>query len=195
MKELLYSVPTVYTPHCGIDASFIGQLLIFLNPAGKLRTGKDPEMPRIVLSEQPHYEYRFTIRVEPQHVDAAGCVGYDSLVAMAGTARSGTLCAMGFSEGNVGDGQTGVIMSDLAVNYRAEAFASDELVFDNHLGEVTRTGFRLFQCVRRETTVIALIESSFATFDYRKRRIAPVPEVFVRAVRAHDNGPTMPEPG
>lgn len=136
-------------------------------------------MPRIKLSEQQHYEYQFTIQVQPQDVNAAGRVGYDSLVPMAGLARSGMLRALGFNEGDLGDGKTGIIMSDLEVNHRAEAFVSDELVFDNHIGEITRTGFRLYQRVRREATVIALIEQGFATFNYEKRKIVPVPEAFV----------------
>ncbi len=139
-------------------------------------------MPRTKLSEQQHYEFRFTIQAQPRDVNMAGHVGYDSLVAMAGTARSNMFRTLGFSEGNLGDGKTGVIMSDLEVNYRAEAFMFDDLVFENHVGEMTRTGFRLFQRVRKETTVIALVESGFATFNYETRKIAPVPEAFVKAV-------------
>ncbi len=141
-------------------------------------------MPRIKLSEQQHYEYQFTIQVQPRDVNAAGHVGYDSLVPMAGLARSGMLRSLGFNEGDLGDGKTGVIMSDLEVHYRAEAFVFDELVFDNHIGEVARTGFRLYQRVRKEATVIALIEQGFATFNYNERKIVPVPEAFARVFRA-----------
>ncbi len=152
-------------------------------------------MSRTELSEQRHYEYQFTIKVQPRDVNFAGHAACDSLVAMAGTARSNTLGALGFNEGDLGDGKTGVIMSDLEVNYRAGAFMFDELVFDNHVGEISRTGFRLFQRVRKEAAVIALIETGFATFNYEKRKIAPVPEAFVKAVNAYDNGLTAAPSG
>jgi acyl-CoA thioesterase FadM len=71
----------------------------------------------------------------------------------------------------------------------------DELVFDTHVGEITHTGFRLFQRARKETTVIALIEAGFATFNYEKRKIVPVPETFLKAVNARNSGATVARPG
>jgi acyl-CoA thioesterase FadM len=92
------------------------------------------------------------------------------------------LRSIGVSEADLGDGQTGIIMSDLVVNFRAEGFMFDELLIDTHIGEFSRTGFRIFHRVTKGKTLIALAETGITTFDYTSRKIAPVPETLHRAL-------------
>ena len=54
------------------------------------------------------------------------------------------LRSMGFSENDLGDGRTGIIMSDLAVNYKAEGFLFDDIAIDTHIGEMQSSSFRIF---------------------------------------------------
>lgn len=136
-------------------------------------------MPRTKLIEQASYEFHFTTRLQPRDINYGGHLGNDSLVSLLGTARVDMFYAMGMSEGQLGDGQTGVIMSDLAVNFKAEAFMLDEVVIDTHIGEVGRTGFRIFHRLKKEETLIALAETGMITFNYNTRKIAPVPDVFL----------------
>jgi len=88
----------------------------------------------------------------------------------------------GFTELDLGDGVTGVIMSDLAVNYKAEAQMFDELTIDTHVGEFSRNSFRTFHRVTKGDLVVALAESGLVTFNYTTRKLAPVPEVFLKTL-------------
>lgn len=137
-------------------------------------------MARIKLNEQESYEFHFTARLQPRDINYGGHLGNDSLVSLLGTARVNMLLSLGVSEGQLGDGQTGVIMSDLAVNFRAEAFMHDEIVIDTHLGEFSRTGFRIFHRLKKEAALIGLAETGMITFNYSARKIAPVPDVFLK---------------
>ena len=135
-------------------------------------------MPRTKLIEQASYEFHFTTRLQPRDINYGGHLGNDSLVSLLGTARVNALYAMGVSEMDLGDKETGVIMSDLAVNFKAEAFMLDEVVIDTHIGEFSRTGFRMFHRVKRGEVVVALAESGAIAFNYSTRKIAPVPNTF-----------------
>ncbi|HBA53392.1 acyl-CoA thioesterase [Syntrophorhabdus aromaticivorans] len=137
-------------------------------------------MSRIRLSEQSQYEFHYTITLQPRDINYGGHLGNDALVSLLGAARANTLRSMDLSEADLGDGRTGIIMSDLAVNFRAEGFMFDELLIDTHIGEFSRTGFRIFHRATKGETLVALAETGITAFDYVSRRIAPVPGTFLR---------------
>lgn len=139
-------------------------------------------MPRTKLIEQGAYEYRYLIGVQPRDINYGGHLANDSLISLVGTARASMFRSLGGSELDLGDGRTGVIMSDLVVNYRAEAFLFDELLVESHVGELTRTGFRLFHRIMRGKTVVALVETGLTAFDYAEKKVAKIPERFLEAV-------------
>jgi acyl-CoA thioester hydrolase len=139
-------------------------------------------MPRTKLIERKAYRFRCLIDVQPRDINRGGHLANDSLIALVGTARARMFHSVGLSELDLGDGRTGVVMSDLVVNYKSEAFIFDELLIETHVDEFTRTGFRLFHRVARGTTLIALVETGLTAFDYGSRKIAPVPKGFIESV-------------
>lgn len=139
-------------------------------------------MPRIKLQEQPEYQFRYTIRVQPRDVNLAGHVGNETIIALVGTARAELIRSMGFSEVDLGDGETGIIMSDLVVNYKAEASIFDELLIETCLGELGRKSFRAFHRLTRGKDVVALVETGFVIFNYRLRKVVSVPQTFRQAL-------------
>ena len=140
-------------------------------------------MPRIRLMELECYGFPYSVQVRPQDINYSGHVGNDNLISLVGAARAYTFHVLGFSEMDLGDGHTGVIMTDLAVNYKAEAYLFDELLIETCSGEFGRSGFRMFHRVRRGEKVIALVETGFATFDYESKKVAPVPQTFLAAIK------------
>lgn len=142
-------------------------------------------MPRTKLDEQAAYEFSCTVTLQPRDINYGGHLGNDSLVSLIGTARSCMFRSIGLSEGNLGDGKTGIIMADLTVSFKAEAFMFDQLQIDTHVGEITRTGFRLFHRVSRGEAVIAFAETGIVAFDYSRRKIAQVTDEFIKALSHH----------
>ncbi len=139
-------------------------------------------MSRIKLEEQRVYEFAFPVTLHPRDINYGGHLGTDSLVTLVGSARAQMFHSMGLSEGDLGDGKTGIIMADLAMNYRAEAFVFEELVIGTHIGEMRPSGFRIFHRVTRDAKLIALAETGVMTFDYTIHRVAHVPESFIKAI-------------
>ena len=139
-------------------------------------------MPRVKLMEHEAYEFRFPLQVRPQDVNYAGHLGNDNLISMVGAARAHLVRSLGFSEMDLGDGQTGMIITDMAVNYRAEAFMFDELLFETHIGEVGPKGFRMFHRITRGSTCIALVETGIVTYNYPIKAKSPIPAPFLKCL-------------
>ena len=137
-------------------------------------------MPRIKLSEQDVYEFQSSIQVRPQDINYSGHMGNDNLISLVGAARAGLFHSLGFSELDLGDGQTGIIITDMIVNYRAEAFMFEDLLIGTHFDEIAEKRFRMFHRIRRDTDLIALVETGFTTYNYATRKTAPVPASFLQ---------------
>jgi acyl-CoA thioesterase FadM len=137
-------------------------------------------MPRVKLSEQQVYEFRSSLQVRPQDINYSGHLGNDSLISLVGAARASLLHSMGLSELDLGDRQTGIIITDLIVNYKAEAFLFDDLLIETHIDEVGPKGFRMFHRVTRAAKLIALVETGFVTYNYATKKSSPVPISFLK---------------
>jgi acyl-CoA thioesterase FadM len=93
--------------------------------------------------------------------------------------------ALGLAENDLGDGRIGIIMGDLAVTYCSGGDLFDKLSVDSHVGEMGHRGFRIFQRLVREGTVIALVETGIIAYDYTARAITPFPKVFTKALKRY----------
>jgi len=140
-------------------------------------------LSRIKLVEQQEYEFHFTVTLQPRDINVGGHMGNDALVSLVGAARADIFHSMGMSELDLGSAQIGIIMSDLVVNYLAEAFLFDELFIDTHIGELGRNGFRLFHRVTRKETLIALVETGLVTFNYISKKVVSVPEMLLKRLK------------
>ncbi len=141
-------------------------------------------MPRVKLTEQPRYEFSYVMTLQPRDINYGGHLGNDSIVVIANIARVNMLRSMGLSENDLGDGRTGIIMSDLVVNYKAEGFLFDDLTIDTHIDELQPSSFRIFHRISRPDMRIALVETGVVTFDYSNHKIGQVPDAFVKALAA-----------
>jgi acyl-CoA thioesterase FadM len=139
-------------------------------------------MPRIKLNPLPHYPFAVEIGVRITDCNYGGHLGNDRLLALIHEARVAFLQHHGYSEMDCGG--VALILADVVINYKNEAFPGDVLVFEVAAGEPTRNGFRLFFRVTRKNdgAIIALVENGMVCFDYRERKIQPLPETVRRTL-------------
>ena len=138
-------------------------------------------MPRTKLTEQPTYEFCYTITLQPRDINYGGHLGVDSLVSIIHAARAYIFKSAGMSETDLGDGRTGIIMTDVEINLKAEGFMFDNLEVFTHIGELTKNSFRFFHKISRGDSIVALAEMGFLTFDYDARKVISVPDSCRRA--------------
>jgi len=78
-------------------------------------------------------------------------------------------------------GGSGIIMVDAAVQYKAEGLYGDVLTIDVGVKDITKTGCDIvYQLTNKETEkVIAIVKTGIVFFDYKTRKVVPIPEEFL----------------
>jgi acyl-CoA thioester hydrolase len=146
-------------------------------------------MPQVKLSERDAYEFRFSLQVRPQDVNYGGHLGNDNLITLVGAARAFLFHSLGLSELDLGEPHIGLIITDMAVNYRGEAFMFDELLIETHIDEFVEKGFRLFHRITRDEKLIALVETGILAYNYATQKTAPVPATFLKCLASRRGSP------
>jgi len=87
------------------------------------------------------------------------------------------LKSLGYTE--IEFGGVGMIMADLAIEFKSEMFYGDTIIASVSCGEITKVGFELFyklEVNRENKTVLAAIgRTGMVCYDYDKKKIAAVP--------------------
>ncbi len=139
-------------------------------------------MARIKLKELERYRFSHCQQIYIANLNPAGHVGASQMLELIHDGRHQMLKSLGLNELNLGDGQTGSILSDLAVNYKAELFLDDQIVIESDVSEIEEKGFRLFHRILKNGKVAVVAETGHVCFNYREKSISRVPEVFINKV-------------
>jgi acyl-CoA thioester hydrolase len=136
-------------------------------------------MSRIKIERYASYPFKTELDVRVSDLNYGAHLGYDSLLGLAHQARIRLFEELGVNELDLGDGKTGLIVVDIGVNYRGEAFLGDVLVFETCAAEIKHGSFRLAHRVtKRQGADVALIELGCVAFDYGARRPSRLPDAF-----------------
>ena len=137
-------------------------------------------IPRAKLQEQPEYKFQYKRKIQKSDLNYAGHLGNDNIISIIQEARIAVFNELGFTELDLGDGRTGIIIGDLAVNFKAEGFEGDELLIESQFGEPQENSVRLFYRVTRVTdrVIIALVETGLVAYDYESHKPSEWTEKF-----------------
>jgi acyl-CoA thioesterase FadM len=126
--------------------------------------------------DQFYYSTPLTVRVTD--INAANHLGNDSMISMISEARARFLFEFGIAESER-DG-TGIIVTDLATTYRAEAHARDQLLFEVGVMDFNKYGGDIiFRVTRpRDKTLVAMAKSGFVFYNYKTSQVVAMPEEF-----------------
>ncbi len=135
-------------------------------------------MPRIKIELPENCIASFKIPVRITDINYGNHVGNDSVVAIIHEARMQFLSQHGFTEMNVSG--TSLIMSELVVEFKNEAFYKDIFDVKLFIGEISRVSFEIFYslCTLREHNVIVIAnaKTGMVCFNYDAKKVQPVPE-------------------
>jgi acyl-CoA thioesterase FadM len=142
-------------------------------------------MSPLLLQEQKEHEFIYKLVIQASHVNYAGHVGYNSMIDMVWEARVHLLHTFGLTELDLGDGETGIITTDLVATFKREAFLFDEITVESHVTEILNNRFRIFHRISTAGELIALVETGFVTFNYKTHKVVPVPKTFVSLIERY----------
>jgi acyl-CoA thioesterase FadM len=142
-------------------------------------------MPRVTLEEQPGYAFRHELSVRLTDTNLGGHLATEALVGLLQEARAHALRELGFDSLDLGQANVGLVIADLAVNFRREGTVFDRLEIESCFGNVGRRSFRHYYRVTRDGELLALAEAGLVCFDYTARQPVPIPEPFLLALEEH----------
>jgi acyl-CoA thioester hydrolase len=108
-------------------------------------------------------------------INYGGHLGHDSIISLIHEARVRFLNAHDFTELDIGG--FGLVMADLVVLYKAEAFYSEILTIEVGLQDFTKYGCDfVYRITNKETgTEVARAKTGVLIYDYKKRKVVGVP--------------------
>ncbi|MFZ6675692.1 thioesterase family protein [Undibacterium sp. Xuan67W] len=128
----------------------------------------------------PENQYCYTtlLTVRVTDINAANHLGNDSMISMISEARARFLFEFGIGETEANG--TGIIVTDLATTYKAEAHARDQLQFEVGVMDFNKYGGDItFRITRpRDNSLIAMAKSGFVFYDYKQASVVAMPENF-----------------
>ncbi len=135
-------------------------------------------MPRIKVSTPENPRFRMERKVGISDLNYARHLDSLAMVGILHEARLQMLADLGFTEGNIFG--LGMVVTDFAIEYRAESFANDVLVIDVSVGEFNRYGCDIGFTVHNSglDQVICKAKIGVVFMDFDKHQLADVPEAF-----------------
>lgn len=140
-------------------------------------------MSRTKLEMPEKFEFSTKIPVRISDINYGNHLGNDSLLSLMHEARVQYLQKISFPELIMGG--PGFIMVDSVIIYKSEIIYGDVLAFNISVEEITITGCEFYYQILSEknSKTAALAKTSMAFYDYGKKKISALPEIFVEKVR------------
>lgn len=135
-------------------------------------------MPRIKLDVPKKFHFTTVIPVRVTDLNYGGHLGNDALLSLMHEARNRFLRNWRYTEMNV-EGAA-LIMADVGIQYKTEAFEGDELKFEMTAYDFSVTSFDLFYYITRvsDAKLVALGKTNMVCYDYQAKKMKEVPEAF-----------------
>ncbi len=128
------------------------------------------------------------IKVRISDINYGNHVGNDAFVSIIHEARMQWLQKNNFTELDI-DG-AGLIMSDLAVEFKNECFYGEEVAISIFAGEQSRVGFDLYytlNTIRNNTTILlAKAKTGMVCYDYELKKITTIPATLAKILHQAD---------
>jgi acyl-CoA thioesterase FadM len=128
---------------------------------------------------EDQYCYATTLTVRVTDINGANHLGNDSMISMISEARARFLYEFGIRDEDEGE-TAGIIVTDLATTYKAEAYARDQLRFEVGVMDFNKYGGDItFRITRvHDQALVAMAKSGFVFFNYQTRNVTAMPETF-----------------
>lgn len=120
-----------------------------------------------------HFEARLPIRITDLNYGAH--LGNDALLSMLHEARLQLLKHFGYDEMNTGGAS--LIMADVAISYKGEAFYGDTLYIKMAFDELNKYGFDItYHVLNQQGKEVARAKTGMLCFDYKERKLVSLPQ-------------------
>ncbi len=135
-------------------------------------------MPKTRLQLPDRFPFTTQIPVRVTDLNYGGHVGNDSILSLIHEIRVQFLVHHGYEEFNLAG--AGLIMTDVAIEFRHELFYGDVLWASVAASEFSKVGFELYYKLEKKTgekmTSVAFARTGMICYDYKAKKIISVPK-------------------
>ena len=135
-------------------------------------------MARIKIDLPANTIARVKLKVRIGDINYGNHVGNDSFVSFIHEARIQWLQQNGFSEMDING--TGLIMADLAIEFKKEAHYGEDILIAISAGEISRVSFELYYQLSTERNQVAVLlakaKTGMVCYDYQHKKTVSVPD-------------------
>ncbi len=135
-------------------------------------------MARIKIDLPDSFSFSTVIPVRITDLNYGGHVGNDTVLSLIHEARMQFLQHHGYSEMEFGG--TGMIMSDVTIEFKNELFYGDKVTAAVAIAEISKVTFAIFYKLEKETAggaiLVATARTGMVCFNYSTKKMAPFPE-------------------
>ncbi|MBS7334463.1 MAG: thioesterase family protein [Weeksellaceae bacterium] len=131
-------------------------------------------MARIKINLPAAYTFKTTIPVRITDLNYGNHLANDKVLSIIHEARVQFLNHFGWSELELAG--VGIIMADVAIEYKNQAYYNDQLDIEITIGDLTRVSFNIFYKITCNEKLIAKVKTGIVTFDYAQNKVVEVPE-------------------
>jgi len=126
------------------------------------------------------------LKVRIGDINYGNHVGNDSFVSLIHEARIQWLQQNNFSEMDAGG--TGLIMADLGIEFKREAYYGEEILIEIAAGEIARVSFELFYQLsterNQEKVILAKAKTGMVCYQYELKKTVSVPDSLQQILQA-----------
>jgi acyl-CoA thioesterase FadM len=132
-------------------------------------------MARIKVELPEHFSFSTTIPVRITDLNYGKHVGNDTILSMIHEARVQFLQQFGYGELDFAG--VGLIMSDVAIEFKNELFYGDAVKVSVAAADFSKIAFDLYYKLEKTSgdTLIAVAKTGMVCYDYNKRKVAAIP--------------------
>jgi acyl-CoA thioester hydrolase len=142
-------------------------------------------MARIRIDLPERFSFQTEIPVRISDVNYGGHVGNDTILSIIHEARVQFLRYYGYQELDVGG--VGLIMSDVAIEFKNEIFYGDSIKASVVAGEFSRVRFDIFYKLEKESNgkmfFLVTAKTGMVCYHYQTKKIAAIPDELIGKLR------------
>ena len=135
-------------------------------------------MSRIKIDLPPTFTFTTNIPIRITDLNYGNHVGNDTVLTIIHEARMQYLVSMGYTELEFAG--IGMIMRDVAIEFKAELFYGDQVIAHVTTGEVSKAGFELIYKLEKDAgdkkVLVAAATTGMVCYDYSRKKIVMLPE-------------------
>lgn len=142
-------------------------------------------MARIKVELPEQFAFSTTIPVRITDLNYGKHVGNDTILSMIHEARVQYLRQLGYGELDL-EG-VGLIMSDVAIEFKSELFYGDEVHVSVAAGDFSKISFDLYYKLEKragdKTVPVAVAKTGMVCYDYNKKKVTAIPTEVVEKLK------------